>query len=182
MAIWARETPCLSASLPTDADDGAVGVFRLLVERLAEFIRFAAHGLLIPGARQPATGERAPGDHRDLLILAEGQHFALLLAIEQVQMILHADEGRPAVGARGVEHLGELPGVHGGSADIARLACLHDVMQRFRAFPRSASYSRNGGSDRGQHSRCRGDASCCRSRRRSPCARGRHRSDRDACG
>jgi hypothetical protein len=29
------------------------------------------------------------------------------------------------------EGLGELPGIHGGCADVARLAGFHDVMQRF---------------------------------------------------
>jgi hypothetical protein len=33
---------------------------------------------------------------------------------------------------RGVEHLGELPGIHRGGADIAGLACLDDIVQRLQ--------------------------------------------------
>jgi hypothetical protein len=68
---------------------------------------------LVPGAGEAAAGEGAPGDDADLLVLAEGHHLALFLAVEEVVVVLHGDEARPAVGVGEVEGFGELPGEHG---------------------------------------------------------------------
>ena len=61
---------------------------------------------------------------------AERHHLALLLAIDEVVVILHRDEFGVALGARDIEHARELPGVHRRGADIERLAGAHDVVQR----------------------------------------------------
>ncbi len=49
-------------------------------------------------------------------------------------MVLHRDEPRPAIRAGHFLRLGELPGEHRRGADIARLARLHDVVQRLHRF------------------------------------------------
>src|SRR5208282_1220666 len=72
-----------------------------------------------------------PGDDADALSLAQRQHLALLLAIEQVDEVLHADKADPAVFLGDAEGAGELPSVHRRGAEIARFASLDDIMQRF---------------------------------------------------
>ena len=78
----------------------------------------------LPGAGQAAAGQRAPGDDADAFGQAEAHHLALFFAVEQVVVVLHGDEARPAVQVGEVERLGELPGVHGRGADVADLARL----------------------------------------------------------
>jgi hypothetical protein len=79
---------------------------------------------------------------------AQRQHFALLRAVEQVDEILHANEAGPAVflGDAALrecdaEGAGELPSVRRRGADIARLAGLHDIMQRFERLSIGVSWS-----------------------------------------
>ncbi len=81
--------------------------------------------------RQSSRRERTVGNHADLLLAAERQHLPLLFAVDEVQVILHRDEAGPPVLFGDVQRLLELPREHGGSADIAGLARLHHVMQRF---------------------------------------------------
>ncbi len=45
-------------------------------------------------------------------------------------MVLHADERAPTVLPREMQGLAELPGVHGGGAEVAHLAALDEVVQR----------------------------------------------------
>ena len=132
---------------------------------LAELVGCSrARGLLVPVAGQPAAGERAPRDHADALVGAQRQHLPLLLAVEQVVVVLHADEPGPAVRVGGVQRLGELPRVHRGRADVARLARLARRRAAPRGSPRSACGGPSGGSGRGRCSRCRAGAGCGRSR------------------
>src|SRR5690349_11145569 len=44
---------------------------------------------------------------------------ALFLAVQQVDVVLHADELRLAMEAGGIDRLGELPGRHGAGTDVA---------------------------------------------------------------
>jgi len=44
--------------------------------------------------------------------LAEGKHFAFLLAIDKVVMVLHGNEAGQSQAVSGVQHAGELPGEH----------------------------------------------------------------------
>ena len=74
------------------------------------------------------------GMHADAFGLAEADHLALFFAIEQVVVVLHGDEARPAVEVGEIERLGELPGVHGRGADVADLAGLHHIVERFEGF------------------------------------------------
>ena len=61
---------------------------------------------------------------------AVGNHVPLLLSVEGVVMILHRNEARPAIELCNALEAGELPGVHGGRADVAALAQLDEVVQR----------------------------------------------------
>jgi hypothetical protein len=61
----------------------------------------------------------------------QAEHLALLLPRQQVVLILHGHEGRPAVAVGRVLHGGELPGPHRGGAEVADLAGLDEVVQGF---------------------------------------------------
>src|SRR5262249_13266121 len=83
--------------------------------------RLAVRG---PASGQQSPRERAPGDHADALIEAERDHLPLLLAIDQVVVVLHGAE------ARGGDLLPfrDLPRVHAAGADVAGLPGFHDVL------------------------------------------------------
>src|SRR5712671_3728564 len=79
---------------------------------------------VIPISRQPPASLRAPGDDTDPLYGAERQHFPLLLAVEEVHQILHADKTSPAVAFGDPESPRELPRMHRRCADITDLSGL----------------------------------------------------------
>ena len=85
--------------------------------------------LLVPGTCQPTPCQRAPRDDPDTHVLAQGKHLPLFLAVEEVVVVLHRREPGPAVEGRGVQRLGELPGVHRRGADVQGLARLDHVVQ-----------------------------------------------------
>src|SRR6266853_1849050 len=108
-----------------------VRFFRLRIQRLAELIRLEAFCALgLPRARQTSTRERTPRKYTNTLGLAERHHLSFFFAIQQVVIILHGNESRPSVAIRKIQRLRELPRVHGRRSDIARLAGLHNVVQR----------------------------------------------------
>src|SRR5688572_972833 len=53
-------------------------------------------------SRKETTRHWAPGDESDTLLLAQRDHLAFLFTIDEVVMVLHRDELRPAVGFRNV--------------------------------------------------------------------------------
>jgi hypothetical protein len=112
----------------------AIGVGGLRIERAAEAVGLRARARRVPVARQPAAGERAPRDDGDALVAAQRQHLALLLAVEQVDVVLHRLEAGPAVRLGHVQRLRELPGEHRRRADVQGLAGAHDVVQRLERF------------------------------------------------
>lgn len=63
-------------------------------------------------------------------MVAVGDHLVFLLAVDQVVVVLHADELVPAVAVGDVLQLLELPGGHAARAKIAHLAGLDDVVER----------------------------------------------------
>ena len=63
--------------------------------------------------------------------MAQGQHLILFFPVNQVVVILHGDEARPAVLLLERQRLGKLSGMHGRGADIARFAGFHHLVQRF---------------------------------------------------
>ncbi len=109
-----------------------VGLFGLGVDRLGVLVGLGAlGGFGVPRAGEAAAGEGAPGDDADAFGFAEAHHLALFFAVEEVVVVLHGDEAGPAVEVGDIECLGELPGVHGGGADVADFAGLDDVMEGF---------------------------------------------------
>src|SRR6202000_1170975 len=99
------------------------------------FVGFEAPGAFrVPWAGEAAASEWAPGDDSDALVNTEAGHLALFFAIEQVVVVLHGDEAGPVAEIGEVERLGELPCVHGGSADVAHLAGFYGVVQGFEGF------------------------------------------------
>src|SRR5664280_511261 len=90
-----------------------------------------------PGASHAATCQRAPRDAVHALEVQEREHLALLLAHDQVVLVLHRDEAGPAAEVGRVLHRGELPRVHAGRADVAHLPGLDHVVESFhRLFDR----------------------------------------------
>ena len=129
----------------------------------------------VPRPGQAAAGQRAPRDDADALVDAQRQHLPLLLAVEQVVVVLHGDEPGPAVALGDVLRLGELPGPHRRGARGSAPCPPAPRRAAPPSSPRSASSGPTGGSGRGRRSRCRAGAGCGRSRSGSPCGTGRHR-------
>jgi hypothetical protein len=84
--------------------------------------------------RQVPAAQRRPRDQTDARGVAEGVHLALLLAVEQVVVVLHADELGPAVLVGGVLEQGELPGPHAAGTDVVHFASAHEVVQGEHCF------------------------------------------------
>ena len=89
--------------------------------------------------RPPVTCDEAPrqgtpGDDGNALGTAEGNHLAFFFAIYDVVVVLHRGEPAQPETVGGVDHLGRLPGIHGGSTDIERFPGLHHVMESFQCF------------------------------------------------
>ena len=112
--------------------DGRIILFRSMIKGFAILVRGCTRRGFAPGTRQPAARQRTPRQHGDILRLTERVHLALLFALNQIVLILHADEWRPAVLPLGINRFGELPRIHRRGADIARFARLHHVAQRFQ--------------------------------------------------
>src|SRR5919202_4168127 len=109
-----------------------VEVLGAAVPLVLERIGFRAPGSALSFTRaragEEAAGERAPRDDPDALVDALRDHLALLLAVDEVVVVLHRDELAPAVALGDALRLRELPRVHAARADVARLARAHDVV------------------------------------------------------
>src|SRR3546814_2700383 len=79
---------------------------------------------------EAAARQGAPRDDGHAGVDAVGEHLPLLLAVEQVVVVLHRDEAGPALALSHVLGLGELPRPHRRGPDVARLARLHHVVER----------------------------------------------------
>src|SRR5262245_40410199 len=126
-----RRRPAFAGHLAYDVDDIEVSV---VVHPIGQWVAAGADGSLLAvtfaAAGEEATSQRAPGDHADALVEAERNHLALLLAVDQVVVVLHRDEPTPTGDGCDLLRLRELPGEHARRADVARLAGPHDVVQR----------------------------------------------------
>ncbi len=111
-----------------------VKVGGLRVQVVGEGIRARAGRVALPVARavsgEHAARERAPWDAPDPLVEAERDHLALFLAVDQVVVVLHGHEFRPALDLGRVLCLSELPRKHAAGSDVASLAGADDVVQR----------------------------------------------------
>src|SRR5690606_9660507 len=89
------------------------------------------------GARQNAARQRRPGSERHAGRCTVGIHLPLFLAVDEVVVVLHRNEARPAVPFGRHLQLTELPGEHRRGTEVECLARLHHVMQRLhRLFDR----------------------------------------------
>lgn len=84
--------------------------------------------------RQMPPAQRRPGDQTYACRVAEGVHLALFFAVEQVVVVLHADEFRPVVFLGCVLQERELPGPHAGRADVGYFAGADEVVQGLHGF------------------------------------------------
>ena len=80
-------------------------------------------------ASQHSPRQGAPGNAPHALVEAERDHLALLLAVDEVVVVLHGDEIRPAVRLCRVLRLGELPREHAAGPYVTRLARPDHVVQ-----------------------------------------------------
>ena len=129
-ATWARET-CRSRATSATRSTMTRSA-RFVVQALTEGVGFGPVGLHVPVPGQLPARQRAPRQDADGLIGTQRVHLALLLAIDEVVVVLHRDETGPTVLALQVERLAELPCVHGGGAEVADLAALHQIVQRLQ--------------------------------------------------
>ena len=90
-------------------NDLAVGILGFREETPESLIRFGPDTGVIPIPCQLPAGLRAPGNDSDPFGGAKRQHLALLLAIQEVDQVLHADEAGPAVPLGDAEGACELP-------------------------------------------------------------------------
>src|SRR5205823_3257199 len=89
----------LGAGDPTGRRDPGHGVHDVpvtfLVQGLAEVVCRATEAGAAPVPGQSAAGQRTPWGDSDALVLAESQHFAFFLAVEQVVVVLHRGQAGP---------------------------------------------------------------------------------------
>ena len=114
-------------------DDGVVGI--LVVELVGVFVGPGAEGLAFAlaafaAAGEEATSQRTPRDKTDFLREAERNHLALFFTVDEVVVVLHGDEAGETVVSLEVEHLQELPRVHGRCAEVEGLTRADDIIQR----------------------------------------------------
>ena len=74
--------------------------------------------------------QRAPRDDANALVGAQGQHLTFLFTVQQVVVVLHADETRPAIGVGHMLGGGELPCPHRRGTEVANFASTDDIVQR----------------------------------------------------
>lgn len=122
----------LLCNLNNPADDVPIEVRRPVASWLRVLLPFATarRSKVSRRAREVPAAQRRPWDKTDARVVAEAVHLALLLAVEQVVVILHADELCPAVALGDELHARELRGPHATGADVANLARLHEVVER----------------------------------------------------
>src|SRR5438093_13222882 len=66
------------------------------IETLGDVVRLRALGRLTPISSQKTARQGTPRNHCDPFIDAQRNHFALFLTIDEVVVVLHRYESRPA--------------------------------------------------------------------------------------
>lgn len=117
----------LLGQLDDPPDDGQVRLARLPFILARAPVRGAKVGGL---AGEVAAAQRRPGDEADARVVAEAVHLALLLAVQQVVVVLHADKLGPAVLLGRELQARKLRGPHAAGANVPHLARLDEVVQR----------------------------------------------------
>ena len=121
----------LVSDLDGALDDGQIRLHRAVRAGLVVLLVLAPRGRaeLLRPARQVSAAQRGPGDQTDAGVVAEAVHLALLLAVQEIVLVLHADELGPAVLLGDELEPGELGRPHAAGADVADLAGLDKVVQ-----------------------------------------------------
>ena len=100
---------------------------------MCEVVRLRTLGRVLlpafPIAGQKPSGQGTPRNDADAAVDAQRNHLALFLAIDEVVVILHGDELRPAAPLRRIEQAFELPGEHARRADVLHFPGLHYVVK-----------------------------------------------------
>ena len=125
----ARAT-CACGMSRAAVDDPSVRLLGFPKKPLVRIVGLGADARVVPIPGQPPACLRAPRNDADSFDGAEWQHLPLLLAVEKVHQVLHADKARPAVAFGNSKGTRELPRMHRRRADIADLPGLDDVVQR----------------------------------------------------
>ena len=122
----------LVSDLDRAIDDGQIGLYGAVRARLALLLVLASGGRAerLGPPRQVSAAQRGPGDQAHAGVVAEAVHLALLFAVQEVVLVLHADELGPAVLLGDELEPGELGRPHAAGADVAHLAGLDEVVQR----------------------------------------------------
>jgi hypothetical protein len=81
-----KRNATLARNLTQAVHNSTISIFGLRVHLLSELVGLVAFGVFtLPGARQSATRQRAPGNDADAFGVAKANHLALLFPIEQFQ-------------------------------------------------------------------------------------------------
>ena len=83
---------------------------------------------------EETTGQGRPRDDAEPFFLTQRNHFSFLFPVEEVVVILHGHEARPAVALTDAQHAHELPCIHGARPDIADFALSDQLVERFQCF------------------------------------------------
>ena len=113
-------------------------------------------------AGQPATGQRAPRQHAEAVLLGYRQHVALDLAGEDRVRRLLGDRTFAAAPLRDPLRLDDLRGLEGRRADVADLALADQVGQRAEGLVDVDVRAAAGAPGRGRSSRSAAGAGCSR--------------------
>ncbi len=119
--------------LPDRVDDRVVG--RLLGRRVEQVrvgaVRLGAYrrACVVPRAGEAAAGQRRPDDRAPTPSSRHSGIISRSSTGEEVVVVLHRHEPRPAVLLLQAQRLRELPCVHGRGAEVADLAGPHEVAE-----------------------------------------------------
>ena len=121
----------LVGNLHHAVDDCEIGLNSAMCSRCCLLLALTPLGAakLLGPASQVAPAQGSPRNQANTSVVAESVHLTLLLAVEQVVVILHADELGPAVLLGAELHAGKLRGPHAACTNVAHLAGLDQVMQ-----------------------------------------------------
>ena len=82
-------------------------------------VNLSASCLSSPTVGASSSGKRTPRVHANFAVEAEGHHLVFFLAVNEVVLVLHRDEFRPAVALCDVLKPLKLPCVHCAGTDVA---------------------------------------------------------------
>ena len=116
-------------------DDLHIVLFRAVVLILRRDVRAAPDRVTVPGRAAEVAGRQGAIRHeRHPELLADRDQLPLVFPIQQVVVVLHHGERRPAVIARDDLHVVELVAIHRGGTERPDFAGFHEVVQSLHRF------------------------------------------------